>query len=97
MTSGLQEDHVSMGESAALKLAESLDNALLVLAIEYVLAAQALEFVEARPLGRGTGRAVALLREDVAAYDDGHPLFLDFKSAAALMRQTDATALARGT
>lgn len=96
LTSGLQEDHVSMGESAALKLAESLDNALLVLAIEYVLAAQALEFVEARPLGRGTGRAMALLRGHVAAYDDGHPLFLDFRSAAALMRQTDAMAFSPG-
>ncbi|WP_252733345.1 HAL/PAL/TAL family ammonia-lyase [Paracoccus marinaquae] len=90
MTSGLQEDHVSLGESAALKLDQALRNTLQVLAIEYLVAAQALEFVDARPLGRGTARAVALLREQVAAYEEDHPLFLDFRAAAAMMRDSDA-------
>lgn len=93
LTSGLQEDHVSLGDTAALKLAQSLQNTLQVLAIEYVVAAQALEFVTARPLGQGTGRALALLRDHVGSYDEDHPLFEDFRAAEAMMRNRDPATL----
>jgi histidine ammonia-lyase len=43
-TSGGKEDHVSMGMTAALKLRQVVENAEMVLAIELMTAAQALEF-----------------------------------------------------
>ena len=42
-TSGMQEDHVSMGWGAALKLRSVLDNLANILAVELVAAARALE------------------------------------------------------
>ena len=44
VTSALQEDHLSLGTSAALKLGGALENLRRILAIEYLLAAQAFEF-----------------------------------------------------
>jgi histidine ammonia-lyase len=43
-TSGGKEDHVSMGMTAALKLRQVVENAEMVLGIELMTAAQALEF-----------------------------------------------------
>lgn len=86
MTSGLQEDHLSLGESAALKLDKALDNAFHVLAIEYVLAGQAFDFIEDRPFGAGTGRAWQLLREHVAFYEEEHPVYLNIRAAYDLLR-----------
>lgn len=48
VTSGLQEDHLSMGTTAALKLLTLADNDWYILAIEYLLAAQALDFHDAK-------------------------------------------------
>lgn len=94
LTSGLQEDHLSLGESAALKLDKALDNALHVLAIEYLLASQAFDFIEDRPFGQGTGRAWQLLRERVAFYEEEHPLHLDVRATYEVLRnQTNLEAL----
>ncbi|AQZ94439.1 histidine ammonia-lyase [Halopseudomonas phragmitis] len=92
LTSGLQEDHLSLGESAALKLDKALDNAFQVLAIEYLLAAQAFDFIKHRPFGEGTGRAWQQLRERVASYTEEHPLHLDIRASYELLR--DARTLA---
>lgn len=89
LTSGLQEDHISLGESAALKLGKALDNAFHVLAIEYLLAAQAFDLIEQQPFGQGTGRAWSLLRQRIDFYQEEHPLYLDIRSACAFMRQPD--------
>src|SRR5205085_9097078 len=43
-TSGMQEDHVSMGFSAALKLRDALANLARIIAVELVCAAHALDF-----------------------------------------------------
>lgn len=86
LTSGLQEDHLSLGESAALKLDKALDNAFQVLAIEYLLAAQAFDFIAARPFGAGTGRAWQKLRERIAHYTEEHPLHLDIRASYQLLR-----------
>ena len=56
VTSGLQEDHLSLGTGAALKLLRLLNNLWQVLAIEYLLAAQALDFHGEAQLASGTGR-----------------------------------------
>jgi histidine ammonia-lyase len=86
LTSGLQEDHLSLGESAALKLDKALDNAFHVLAIEYLAASQAFDFIEDKPFGHGTGRAWQLLRERVAFYEEEHPLHVDIRAAYDALR-----------
>ncbi|WP_032633068.1 HAL/PAL/TAL family ammonia-lyase [Pseudomonas syringae] len=93
VTSGLQEDHLSLGTSAALKLHKVLGNATQILAIEYLLAAQAFEFLKAQRFGVGTEMAWRLLREQVPAYDEDRWLAPDIASSAALLK--DQTSLER--
>ena len=61
-TSANQEDHVSMGATAALHLREAIDRAELVLAIEALCAAQGLDFRAPLRAGAGVARAHALVR-----------------------------------
>ena len=89
VTSGLQEDHLSMGTNAALKLHRALENCTQILAIEYLLAAQAFEFLKAQRFGAGTDIAWKLLRERVPAYDQDRWLAPDIASAAGLIRDPD--------
>ncbi|MGI9666317.1 MAG: histidine ammonia-lyase [Acidimicrobiia bacterium] len=60
-TSGLQEDHVSMGFGAARKLETVLDNTAKVIAVELMCAAQGLEQREASPAA-GTKHVLDLVR-----------------------------------
>jgi histidine ammonia-lyase len=62
-TSAMQEDHVSMGWSAARKLRQSVANLARIIAVELSCAARGLDFRS--PLGpaRGTAAALALVRE----------------------------------
>ncbi|CAI1009613.1 Histidine ammonia-lyase [Serratia liquefaciens] len=68
VTSALQEDHLSLGTGAALRLHKLLANVNQILAIEYLLAAQAFEFLQPQRVGEGTGRAWRLLRQRVEPY-----------------------------
>jgi histidine ammonia-lyase len=86
VTSGLQEDHLSMGTNAALKLHRALENCTQILAIEYLLAAQAFEFLKTQRFGAGTDIAWKLLRERVPAYDQDRWLAPDIASAAGLLK-----------
>lgn len=89
VTSGLQEDHLSMGTNAALKLHQVLANVTQILAIEYLLAAQAFEFLKEQRFGAGTDRAWRLLREVVPAYEQDRWLAPDIAAAAKLLKDTD--------
>ena len=64
-----------------------------ILAIEYLLAAQALEFLKAQKFGEGTGRAWQLLRQHVPSFDADRFLAPDIAQAATLLR-TPFTAFA---
>ncbi|HGM5582549.1 TPA: histidine ammonia-lyase [Pseudomonas putida] len=86
VTSGLQEDHLSMGTNAALKLHQVLENCTQILAIEYLLAAQAFEFLKEQRFGAGTDAAWRLLRETVPAYLQDRWLAPDIASTAALLK-----------
>lgn len=68
ITSGQQEDHLSLGTPAALKCLDVIANTRSILAIEYLLAAQAFEFYPDLKPGRGTGTAYAALRDEIPAY-----------------------------
>jgi len=64
-SSANQEDHVSMGTTAARKARKVVDNVAAVLGIELLAAAQAVDFRGAENLGRGTAVAHQLLRQEV--------------------------------
>jgi len=84
-TSANQEDHVSMSTWAARKMARVTELARLVLGMEYLAAAQGIEFH--RPL-RTSDRletAVSRLRENVARLDDDRVMSGDMEIAADLI------------
>lgn len=77
VSSNGQEDHVSMGATAAIKLIKVLDNLDLILAIELMNAAQALEFrrpMKSSPfiekLLKAYRNEVAFVEEDIVMYKE---------------------------
>ena len=64
-TSADQEDYVSMGAWAGAKLVRILENARRVVAVEWIVAGQALELRRPRAGGRGSEAAVRALRSRV--------------------------------
>ncbi|WP_416422019.1 histidine ammonia-lyase [Pseudomonas sp. App30] len=86
VTSGLQEDHLSMGTNASLKLHRALENCTQILAIEYLLAAQAFEFLKDQRFGAGTDTAWRLLRERIPPYDQDRWLAPDIAASAAILK-----------
>ena len=84
-TSAGKEDHVSMGVTAAHKAASIVANTRRVLAIELVVAAEALE--HRRPLRSSPAlEAVhSLLRRHVAARETDRVVSPDIETAAALI------------
>jgi histidine ammonia-lyase len=71
-----QEDFVSMGMNTAIKNGQILDNAYGVLGIEFIAAAQALDF-RSFSHGRGTSIAKEIVRKHVAHLDEDRPLYPD--------------------
>ena len=71
-----QEDFVSMGMNTAIKNGQILDNAYGVLGIEFMGAAQALDFREFTP-GKGVTVAKEVIRQHVAHLDIDRPLNID--------------------
>ena len=90
VTSALQEDHLSMGTNAALKLHRVLGNLQQILAIEYLLAAQAFEFLKDQRFGVGTDTAWRLLRGRVPAYDEDRWLAPDIAESVEILKNTAA-------
>ncbi len=80
-----QEDFVSMGMNTAIKNGQILDNACGVLGIEFMAAAQALDFREYQP-GRGVQVARQVIRRHVAHLDEDRPLHPDHTRMQALVR-----------
>ena len=80
-----QEDFVSMGMNTAIKNGQILDNAYGVLGIEFMAAAQALDFREFRP-GKGTQKAREVIRKHVAHLDIDRPLYSDHNTMKALVK-----------
>ncbi|MBX8510829.1 histidine ammonia-lyase [Pseudomonas cichorii] len=89
VTSGLQEDHLSLGTSAALKLHKVVSNATQILAIEYLLAAQAFEFLKQQRFGAGTDMAWRALREQIPAYDEDRWLAPDIASSVTVLKNEE--------
>lgn len=86
-TSANQEDHVSMGMTAGLKLRDVVENAALVVAIEYLAAAQALDLRRPLTAGEGSAAAHAAIRSEVPHLDEDRVLSPDIEAIRALMRK----------
>jgi len=84
-TSGLQEDHVSMGWGAGRKLGTVLDNATWVVAIELLCAAEGTRHRAPLRPGAGTAEALALIREVVEPLDRDRPPSPDIQAIADLI------------
>ena len=85
-TSGMQEDHVSMGWGAALKLRAVLENVAHVLAIEVVCAARAVDLRAPLMPARATAAVRDLLRERVAGPGPDRHVSPELEEAAGLVR-----------
>jgi histidine ammonia-lyase len=83
-----QEDFVSMGMNTALKNGQILDNAYGVLGIEFMAAAQALDFREFTP-GHGVQAARAVIRRHVRHLDEDRPLYPDHNRMKELVRSCE--------
>ena len=93
-----QEDFVSMGMNTAIKNGQILDDAYGVLGIEFMAAAQGLDFRGFTP-GRGVRAAHEVIRRHVAHLDEDRPLYPDHDRMKALVRSgeiLDAVELAVG-
>lgn len=80
-----QEDFVSMGMNTAIKNAQILDNAYGVLGIEFMAAAQALDFRQFTP-GKGTQAARQAIRRHVPHLEVDRPLFPDHNTMKTLVK-----------
>lgn len=75
-----QEDHVSMGTSSALKSLEVVENVAQVVAIEFLCACQALEFICSEPIGRGVAAAYDSIRVLVPRLESDRPVHRDIEA-----------------
>jgi len=83
-----QEDFVSMGFNTALKNDQIMDNAYGVLGIEFMAAAQALDFREFS-FGKGVQTAKDVIRQHVEFLDEDRPLFNDHNAMKALVKSCE--------
>ncbi len=83
-----QEDFVSMGMNTALKNRQILDNAYGVLGIEFMAAAQALDFRNFS-FGKGTTKAKEVIRRHVDFLDVDRPLYPDHNTMKALVKDCE--------
>jgi histidine ammonia-lyase len=84
-----QEDHVSMGWTAALRTRASVDDLRRVLAVEAVCAAQGLDLRAPLRPGPGTAALLASLRAHVATLDADRVLAGDLLSACAWLESDE--------
>jgi histidine ammonia-lyase len=85
-TSANQEDHNSMGSISALKVAQVLENARHVVAIEALCAAQALDFKHPLKAGRGSAAAHAAIRKAIPTLARDRVLSDDIRKMAHLLQ-----------
>jgi len=95
-SSAMQEDHVSMGWSAARKLRRVVDGLTRVLAVEVLTAARALDLRAPLTPAPGTGAVVAALRERVAGPGPDRMLSAEIEAAVELVRSGALVTAAEG-
>jgi histidine ammonia-lyase len=93
-TSGNQEDHVSMGWGAGLKLAQVLANARRVIAIELLCATQGIEYRSPLLPAAGTADLVRLIRSHVPPLTEDRSLTDEIELVTGLIEDGSVTAVA---
>ncbi len=83
-----QEDFVSMGMNTAIKNFQILDNAYGVLGIEFMAAAQALDFRDYK-FGKGVTKAKEIIRKHVKYLDEDRPLYPDHTKMKELVKSCE--------
>src|ERR1017187_76876 len=86
-TSGGQEDHVSMGMTAALKLRTIVENGEYIAAIELLAAAEALRYREPFEPGPELRRVRDIVRTIAPPLGEDRPLSIDIENVARAIRQ----------
>ena len=95
-TSANQEDHVSMATFAARRLQPMIANVAHILAIEWLAAAQGIEFLRPLQSSPPIEGALALLREQVPALGDDRYLAPEIERAAEMLASGALSAALRG-
>lgn len=83
-----QEDFVSMAMNTAIKNFQILDNAYGILGIEFMAAAQALDFRDYR-FGKGVTKAKEIIREYVKFLNEDRPLYPDHTKMKQLVKSCE--------
>ncbi len=83
-----QEDFVSMGMNTAIKTGQIIDNAYGVIGIEFMAAAQALDFRDYQP-GKGVSAAKHVIRKYVDHLDIDRPLYPDHTRMKELVKSCE--------
>ncbi|NPA68656.1 MAG: aromatic amino acid lyase [Chlorobi bacterium] len=83
-----QEDFVSMGMNTAIKNFQILDNAYGILGIEFMAAAQALDFRNYK-FGKGVTEAKKIIRKHVDFLDIDRPLYKDHTKMKELVKSCE--------
>jgi len=86
-----QEDFVSMGMNTVIKNAQIIDNAYGILGIEFMAAAQALDFRDLRDhqTGNGVAKAKEVIRKYVEFLDLDRPLYNDHNKMKELVKSCE--------
>ncbi len=95
-TSANQEDHVSMAAFAGRRLADMAENTLGVLAIEYLAAAQGMDFRAPLKGADKIEQAKAILRAKVSYYDNDRHFGPDIENACTILRDAQLNDLFLG-
>ncbi|WP_319445617.1 MULTISPECIES: histidine ammonia-lyase [unclassified Mycobacterium] len=95
-SSAMQEDHVSMGWSAARKLRRAIDGLSRVLAIEVLTAARGIDMRSPLTPSPATGAVIAVLREHVAGPGPDRYLAPEIAAAVDLVQSGAVVAAAEG-
>jgi histidine ammonia-lyase len=88
-----QEDHVSMGVTAAVQARTAVNNALSIIAIELLCAAQGVDFQKPLRPGRGTGAVYDAIRAVVATRSDDREMYPDIEAIRVLIDNGTITSL----
>jgi histidine ammonia-lyase len=83
-----QEDFVSMGMNTAIKNGQILENAYGVLGIEFMAAAQSLDFRDFTP-GKGVSVAKSVIRQHVLHLDEDRPMYPDHNTMNELVKSCE--------
>ncbi len=83
-----QEDFVSMGMNTAIKNFQILDCAYGILGIEFMAAAQALDFRDYK-FGKGVTKAKEVIRKHIKFLDEDRPLYSDHTTMKELVKSCE--------